>query len=93
MLLNAFGQVLNFPLDIAERTSVHLKAFPTKIAVIKGSTKQEFFEILHHKQRIFVWHPYDISEASRIFDAELYKDIFNMNLFTVSASPLSMIAI
>ena len=31
MLSSAFGQVLDFPLDIAELTHVHVIIFPTKI--------------------------------------------------------------
>ena len=36
MLWSAFGQVLDFPLDIAELTHVHFIIFPTKIAVRKA---------------------------------------------------------
>ena len=36
MLSSAFGQVLDFPLDIAELTHVHVIIFPTKIAVRKA---------------------------------------------------------
>ena len=44
MLSSAFGQVLDFPLDIAELTHVHLIIVSTKIAVrktlpIKNSSK------------------------------------------------------
>ena len=36
VLSSAFGQVLDFPLDIAELTHVQLIIFPTKIAVRKA---------------------------------------------------------
>ena len=36
VLLSAFGQVLHFPLDIAELTHVHLTIFSTKSTVTKA---------------------------------------------------------
>ena len=36
MLSSAFGQVLDFPLDVTELTHVHFIIFPTKIAVRKA---------------------------------------------------------
>ena len=58
-----------------------------------GSVKQEFFEILQYKQKIFVGYSYHISETSAIFNAELCEDIFKINLFAVSASLSSKITI
>ena len=36
MLSSAFGQLLDFPLDIAELTHVHFIIFPTKVAMRKA---------------------------------------------------------
>ena len=92
VLLIVVEQVLDFPLDIAELTHVNL-IFSHQKRGKKGSAQQEFFEILQYTQKVFVGHPYHISQTPRIFDAQLCEDIFKLNLFAVSASPSSKITI
>ena len=83
----AFGQVLDFSARLFRSAyACSLKNCSLQSCGNKGSAKQELFDILQYKQKIFVEQSRNIMETSRIFDAELCEHVFKISLFAVSPS-------